>query len=445
MFQEYVSKITITHVILTSLVLHAFVIAQPQFLQIWDESIFLEILRDFLKVEDHVPYQMPGINFFQGPATLIFGDNWFSWRVPSVIFGMLSLLVFYNVFREYTTEKNALLATAILSFDTIFFVHSSLFLRDVPLMFFGILSYYFYIKKKYYFAALTLGFAFLIKETAVLFFFLIVTNHIVVNRKWNPKIRDIKKIAIFLSLSATMFLIPLWIYDVIYQPIIYEPMIVTQKLPDGREGALSYPKVKLMESRGYIQQTEVDRVTNPIEHLGVFLSEGYVTSDAYKVKNWDTNPTNYPHNWVLPIDLPEDANGLGWVKEKPFEETHGGKLHIGKIFGIEWRGDPNQVLWIVGFWSSLVLIIYGVIWKRDKTTLFIFSGIISMYLPYLLLQFTGRIMFPYYFILTIPFISLGVIILIDKIKNSKLRVGVKTSFFISVVGWFVFYFPIKIF
>ena len=150
MIQEYVNKITITHIILTSLVLHAFVIAQPQFLQIWDESIFLEILRDFLKGEDHVPYQMPGINFFQGPATVIFGDNWFSWRVPSVIFGMLSLLVFYNVFREYTTEKNALLATAILSFDTIFFVHSSLFLRDVPLMFFGILSFYFYIKKKKY-------------------------------------------------------------------------------------------------------------------------------------------------------------------------------------------------------------------------------------------------------------------------------------------------------
>ncbi|QDI89542.1 glycosyltransferase family 39 protein [Candidatus Nitrosopumilus sp. SW] len=444
MIQEYFNKITITHIILISLVLHAFVIAQPQFLQIWDESIFLEILRDFLKGEDHVPYQMPGINFFQGPTTLIFGDNWFSWRVPSVIFGMLSLLVFYNVFREYTTEKNALLATAILSFDTIFFVHSSLFLRDVPLMFFGVLSYYFYIKKKYYFAAITLGFAFLIKETAVFFFFLIIINHVVVNYKWNPKITDLRKIIVFLVLTSLTFLIPLWIYDIIYQPIIYDPMIVTQKLPDGREGALSYPKVKLMESRGYIQQTQIGKITNPIEHLGVFLSKGYVTSEAYKVKNWDTNLTNYPHNWILPIPLPENANGLGWVKEKPFEETHGGKLHVGKIFGIEWRGDPNQVLWIVGFWSTLGLIIYGVIKNREKTILFLSSGLISMYVPYLLLQFTGRIMFPYYFILTIPFISLGVIIAIDKIKNSKLRIGIKTLFFISVVGWFVFYFPIKI-
>jgi len=209
LLQEYVNKITITHIIFISIIFHVFVIAQPQFLQIWDESIFLEIMRDFLKGEDHVPYQLPGINFFQGTATMIFGDNWFSWRVPSVIFGMMSLFVFYKIFREYTSEKNALLATALLSFDTIFFVHSSLFLRDVPLMFFGILSFYFYLKKRYYLAALPLGFAFMIKETAIFFFLLIIINHLIINRNWNPKIRNLKKSLIFLSIVSASFLIPI--------------------------------------------------------------------------------------------------------------------------------------------------------------------------------------------------------------------------------------------
>lgn len=443
LLQECVNKVTISHIILISIIFHVFVIAQPQFLQIWDESIFLEIMRDFLKGEDHVPYQLPGINFFQGTATMVFGDNWFSWRIPSVIFGMMSLFVFYKIFREYTSEKNALLATTILSLDTIFFVHSSLFLRDIPLMFFGILSYYFYIKKKYYLAALPLGFAFLIKETAIFFFFLIVINHIIMNRNWNQKITGLKKIMIFLGIVSASFLIPLWIYDVVYQPIIYEPMIVTEKLPDGREGAISYPKVKVMESRGYSKQIPIGVVTNPIEHLGIFLSNGYLSSDAYKIKNWDTNITNFPHNWVLPIPLPENANNLGWVKEKPFDDTHGGILHIGKVFGIEWRGDPNQSLWIIGFWSSVGLITYGVFKKRDKTILFLASGLISMYVPYLLLQFTGRVMFPYYFILTVPFISLGVVLAMDKIKNNKLRVTIKIVFLITVFSWFLLLFPIN--
>jgi len=445
LIQEYVNKVTITHIILISIIFHVFVIAQPQFLQIWDESIFLEIMRDFLKGEDHVPYQLPGINFFQGTTTMIFGDNWFSWRIPSVIFGMMSLFIFYKIFREYTSEKNALLATTILSFDTIFFVHSSLFLRDVPLMFFGILSFYFYIKKRYYLAALSLGFAFLIKETAVFFFLLITINHLTINRNWNQNIHNLKKPLIFLSIASASFLIPLWVYDVVYQPIIYDPMIVTEKLPDGREGAISYPKVKLMESRGYSKQTPIGVVTNPIEHLGVFLSKGYLGSDAYKVKNWNTNITNFPHNWVLPISLPQNANSLGWINEKPFDDTYGGVLHIGKVFGIEWRGDPNQSLWIIGFWSTLGLITYGILKKRDKTTLFLISGIISMYVPYLLLQFTGRVMFPYYFILTVPFISLGVVLTMDKIKHDKLRFITKTVFLMTVFGWFAFFFPLKLF
>ena len=444
MLQEYVNKITITHVILISLILHVFVIAHPQFLQIWDESIFIELMRDFLKGEDHAPYQLPGLNLFQGSATVIFGDNWFSWRVPSVIFGMLSLLVFYKVFCHYTSERNALLATTLLSFDTIFFVHSTLFLRDVPLMFFGIFSFYLYLKKKYYLAAIVLGFAFFIKETAIFFFFLIIINHLINKQPGKLKQVNIKKSIIFLTILSSAFLIPLSIYDVIYQPIIYDPIIVTDELPDGREIPISYPKLKVMESRGYVNQVPVGVITNPIEHLRIFFSDGYLSSQAYKVKNWETTPTNFPHNWILPIPLPENANGLGWVKEDPFEETYSGVLHVGKEFGIEWRGDPNQSLWIIGFWGSIAVVIYGIIKQRNPTTLFIASGLISMYVPYLLLQFTGRVMFPYYFLLTVPFIAFGIVVAMDKIKYFKLRIFTKSIFLLFVIGWFVYFYPLKI-
>jgi len=442
--RQELEKVSITHILLMSLVLHAFVIAQPQFLQMWDESIFLEIVRNFLNGVDHTPYQLPGLNFFVGAAITVFGDNWFSWRVPSVIFGILTLLVFYKILCKFTSERNALLATTIFSFDTIFFVHSSLFLRDVPLMFFGLLTFYLYLRKSYYLAALTLGFAALIKETAIFFLILLVIYHIGVTKPWKGNIKNGKKIAIFLGIAFTTFIFPLWLYDVIFTPIIYDPMIPTEKLPDGRDAAIGYPRMLVMESRGYIQQHPVGEVTNPIEHLSVFVSEGYIGSPAYNVENWLPRTTNYPWGWILPLPLPETGNSLGWVLEKQFDKTEEGIFHKGEVFGIKWRGDPNLSLWIVGFWSSIAFIIYSVRKNPTKVALFLGGGIVSMYVPYLLLSLTGRIMFPYYFLLTVPFVSLGIILSLDLIKNTKARFASKTILLAAVVGWFVWFYPLQI-
>lgn len=442
-FLEQISRITLTHVLLMSLVLHAFVIAQPQNFQMWDESIFLEIARDFMKGDDRTPYQLPGLNFFIGTAMYVFGDNWFSWRVPLVIFGMLTLIVFYKICCRFTSERNALLATTILSFDSIFFAHSTLLLRDMPLIFFGMLSFYIYLKKRYYLCALPLGFAFLIKETAVFFLILITIYHLGITKPWKGNIKNIKTVLIFLSITSASFLLPLWIYDVVYTPTIYEPMIPTEKLPDGREATMGYPKMRVMESRGHVLQQAVGEITNPIEHLRVFLSEGYVGSPAYNVKNWKTVHTNYPWSWVLPLPLPETGNSLGWVDEKIIDETYNGILHKGKIFGISWKGDPNLSLWVFGFWSSIAFVIYS-IKRRNLAALFVGGGIASMYIPHLLLSLTGRVMFPYYFLPTVPFISLGCILFLDLIKNQHVRIAAKTALLAGVVAWFVWFYPLQI-
>lgn len=436
-------KIRISHVILLSLILHAFVISQPQFLQIWDESIFLELTRDFLEGEDHTPHQLPGIKFFVGAAITIFGDNWFSWRVPSVIFGMLTLLVFFKIVTRFTSDKKALLATTILSFDTIFFVHSSLFLRDIPLLFFGLFSFYLYQRKSYYLAAIVIGFSLLIKEIGILFLILIVIYHIWTRRP-GFSIFSLRNTVIFLAIIGASFLVPLWIYDVIYTPIIYDPVIPTDVLPDGREVPISYPTVVLIESRGYELQEQVGNVTNPIEHLGVFFSEGYLSSQAYKVKNWETTHTNFPWSWVLPLPPPENANGLGWVSAKKFDDTQEGKPNRGKILGIEWRGDPNVPLWFFGFWSTIFVIGYELFRKEKNTPVFLLAGIVSMYVPYLILAITGRVMFPYYFILTVPFISLGSILALGCIKNQFIRNSSYLIFLAIVVSWFVLHYPLKI-
>ncbi|MBT6083570.1 MAG: phospholipid carrier-dependent glycosyltransferase, partial [Nitrosopumilus sp.] len=153
MMKLHFEKVTITHIILISLVLHAFVIPFPEDWLVFDESLFSWASRTLLEGEDRTPYQMPGLHVIGATAISLLGDDWFSLRVPVVIFGMLTLLVFYNICIHFTTRQNALLATTILSFDTIFFFHSQLFLRDVPMIFFGMMALYLYLNKRYYLAA----------------------------------------------------------------------------------------------------------------------------------------------------------------------------------------------------------------------------------------------------------------------------------------------------
>jgi 4-amino-4-deoxy-L-arabinose transferase-like glycosyltransferase len=442
LWSEQLNKVGISHIILMSLVLHVFVIAQPQNFQLWDESIFLELTRNFIKMEDHTPYQLPGSYLFAGTAITIFGDNWFSWRAPSVIFGMLTLLVFYKISCRFTTEKNALFATLILSFDTIFFIHSTLFVRDVIMMFFGMLSLYLYFSKKYYLAAVVLGFSFFIKETAVFFLIFIMMFYLVKNKPWKNKFVK-KKPILFLAVVSGTFLAILWMYDVSFNPVIYDPMIPTQKSVDGRDIPIAYPELRLRESRGYVHQTEVGVVTNPIQHLDIFLNSGYVSSDAYKIKNWNVVHTNYPWSWILPLTPPEKGNSLGWVNGKNLNFTEDRTRQIGKVFAIKWNGDPNVPLWVIGFWGSIAFVLYG-IKKQNQSTLFVGAGMISMYVPYLLLSITGRVMFPYYFIYTIPFVSLGIVLLIDVIKQKKLRILSNLILLGIVVWWFVLHYPLQI-
>ncbi|MGQ0606513.1 MAG: ArnT family glycosyltransferase [Candidatus Nitrosotenuis sp.] len=394
-------------------------------------------------MEDHTPYQLPGFYLFAGTAIKIFGDNWFSWRAPSVIFGMLTLLVFYKISCKFTTEKNALLASLIFSFDTIFFTHSTLFVRDVILMFFGMLAVYLYFTKRYYLAAFVLGFSFFIKETAVFFLAFIILFHVVKNKSWKTALIKKKKPIIFLIITGGTFLSILGVYDLSFNPIIYEPMIPTQKSIDGRDIPIGYPELRLRESRGFELQQPVGKVTNPIQHLDIFLNSGYVSSDAYKVKNWDTVHTNYPWSWILPLTPPEKGNSLGWVNEKNLNFTEDRTRQIGKIFAIKWNGDPNVPLWVIGFWGSTAFVLYG-IKKPSNSKLFVGIGLLSMYVPYLLLSITGRVMFPYYFIYTIPFISFGIVLLLDLIQNSILRKFSKLVFLGIVVWWFVMHYPLQI-
>ena len=98
----------------------------------------------------------------------------------------------------------------------------------------------------------------------------------------------------------------------------------------------------------------------------------------------------------------------------------------------------------IGFWGTMCFLGYSAIKARNKTAIFLGTGISIMFIPYLLLSIIGRIVFPYYFILSIPFITLGIISALDLIKNSQLRILSKLVTLAIVVAWFVWFYPLQV-
>lgn len=98
----------------------------------------------------------------------IFGENAFGWRFPAAFLGTLSVLLVYLISNEIFKDKPlSLFAAFIFSLDGLFLVASRIGMNDVYLLFFSLLSVYLFIKEKYLFSALALGFAFASKWSAL--------------------------------------------------------------------------------------------------------------------------------------------------------------------------------------------------------------------------------------------------------------------------------------
>ncbi len=93
---EY-QRVTITHILLMSLVLHAFVVSFPEDWLVFDEGLFSWASRTLLDGEDRTPYQMPGLHVIGAIFISLLGDDWFSLRAPIVAFGLGALYLFYKI------------------------------------------------------------------------------------------------------------------------------------------------------------------------------------------------------------------------------------------------------------------------------------------------------------------------------------------------------------
>lgn len=85
-------------------------------------------------------------------------SNAWSWRLPGVIFGVMSIYLVYTLsLLLFKSQPTALLSAFIFSLDGLVFVQSRTGMNDIYLVFFILMSIIFFMQKKYILAAIFMG------------------------------------------------------------------------------------------------------------------------------------------------------------------------------------------------------------------------------------------------------------------------------------------------
>ncbi|MBU3906868.1 MAG: glycosyltransferase family 39 protein [Nanoarchaeota archaeon] len=147
----------------------------------------------------------------------IFGVNVLGARFLSILLGAFSVILIYLIAKEIFDEKIALIASIILAFSS-YHTLNSIGAMDLPMAFFVFLSMYFLIlflktdKQKFFLLAwVSLGFAIMIKQIAVLFipgFILFLIYH---NKKFYAKFRF--KQVVYAALLISLMIAPIFTFN----------------------------------------------------------------------------------------------------------------------------------------------------------------------------------------------------------------------------------------
>ena len=180
---------------------------KPAGLLIFDESYYVNVARILLKLPQQpnvYPNAIPGIDSVNQEhpllakllialSTSIIGDNGWGWRIPSVVFGLLSIFVLYLLLKK--TAKNpliALMGTLLFSFDTLVFVHSRIATLDIFVLGFMLLGFYWYFSNRMTLSALAMALATLCKISGLYGVLTLAVFHL--GRELLPRTRDRKSV-----------------------------------------------------------------------------------------------------------------------------------------------------------------------------------------------------------------------------------------------------------
>lgn len=166
------------YLFLVSAVLRLIWLDKPPGLLIFDETYYVNVARILLRLPQQPnvwPNATPGIDSVNQEHPLlaklmialsmgVLGDNAWGWRIPSVVFGLVSIFVLYLLLKKKSKSPLiALLGTFLFSFDTLVFVHSRIATLDIFVLGFMLVGFYWYFSGRLKLSALAMALSTLCK------------------------------------------------------------------------------------------------------------------------------------------------------------------------------------------------------------------------------------------------------------------------------------------
>ncbi len=146
---------------------------------LWDENAYLGNARNIIAHSNYTEdFRFPLLNFLISFIWLFTGESLFAAKLLIMVFGVLSVFIFYLATRFYFDRKKSLFVTSAFSFSYLVLYWSFRVYTDIPGMFFVFLSFYFLLRginrKNVFLSAISSALAFLMRFPFGLFPFSVV-------------------------------------------------------------------------------------------------------------------------------------------------------------------------------------------------------------------------------------------------------------------------------
>jgi len=322
------------------------------------------------------------------------GNNEYGFRLPSVLFGTLSTLVFYLLLKRVSSDRLlSLMATFLFTFDNLVFVHSRIATLDIFVLFFMILGFYWYFGRKMVLSGVAFALSTLCKIGGLYGVLAVGFCHAGKalfgkkessgQRSLMRRLEDLERLVIT---CGTSFVGLLFLMDRLWV--------------------------------GY---------ANPIEHITFILNYTRALTAPFP-----TGIQSYPWQWLL--------NQV----QIPYLKVDVNKIVDGAVVGtytsVHFEGAMNPLI----IYLTLPAILYtGYLFfsRRDDVSLLGIAWFAGTYLPFIPMALLwNRIMYLFYFLNTIPSVCIAITSMALDQKPPKIIMGL---YLLAVVGMFVMMFPFK--
>jgi len=396
------------YLLVASMILRVIWLNTPSGMLIFDETYYVNVARIILRLpQQPMVFQdaIPGIATVNQEHPLlakmmivlsmsIFGDNGYGWRIPSIIFGLLSIVVLYLLLKKVANPLTALMGTFFFSFDTLVFVHSRIATLDIFVLGFMLLGFYWYFSKRMVLSSLAMALATLCKISGLYGILTIGAFHLGRELLSRGRKADWQSILSFFEKYAIVYLISfiglLFVLDYFWG--------------------------------GY---------KNPFEHLSYIYSytSGLRAPDVRK----PTDIWSYPWEWLL------NYVKIHYATVNVTVSTNTGITQ--SYTSIDFIGAMNPVI----VFLTIPVMLYNIYYYRKTKSdfsLFMLAWFVMTYLPYLPGAIIGhRIMYIFYFLNTVPAVCASIAGMIVDQKPPRAFV---LLYIVAVLLGFYVMFPFKV-